>query len=221
MIPIPPERVKELREWLIEHEYTKIDGIEIPSLRVRQMLAILDDYSALKAEVERLNTWHSTLSEAWKARAEKAEAENERLGCERAQYRSLSDEWREKYQDEMFKRAEAEAELAKPAPLPKEVEEMIHTLDLLADDWYDTSGEYGESPDPEANEAMKPHVEAIRAVLKSALRPKVVSREDVDRLGDAMDACRWPTDRDGVVKSWRIIAFEWLRELGIVVGEKP
>jgi len=51
---IPPERVKELREWLIENEYTKIDGIEIPSLRVRQMLDILDDYSALKAENEEL-----------------------------------------------------------------------------------------------------------------------------------------------------------------------
>ena len=53
-IAISEERVKELREWLIENEYTKIDGIEIPSLRVRQMLAILDDYSALKEENERL-----------------------------------------------------------------------------------------------------------------------------------------------------------------------
>jgi len=79
MTTILPERVKELREWLIENEYTKIDGIEIPSLRVRQMLAILDEHSALKAEAKRLNTWHSTLSEAWKARAEKSEAENERL----------------------------------------------------------------------------------------------------------------------------------------------
>jgi len=78
------ERVKELREWLIENEYTKIDGIEIPSLRVRQMLAILDEHSALKAEAKRLNTWHSTLSEAWKARAEKSEARVKELEAELA-----------------------------------------------------------------------------------------------------------------------------------------
>lgn len=35
---------------------------------------ILFSGEMVKAEVERLNTWHTTISEAWKARAEKAEA---------------------------------------------------------------------------------------------------------------------------------------------------
>ena len=59
------ERVKELRKRASNYG----------SLPESTVNAILDDYSALKAEVKRLNTWHSTLSEAWKARAEKAEAE--------------------------------------------------------------------------------------------------------------------------------------------------
>jgi len=71
---IPTERVKELRERLDEalQEWPLLflSGVEI-----EELLVLLSDYAALKAEVERLNTWHSTLSEAWKARAEKAEAE--------------------------------------------------------------------------------------------------------------------------------------------------
>ena len=47
----------------------------IPPSARPNITAVLDDYAALKAEVKRLNTWHSTLSEAWKARAEKAETE--------------------------------------------------------------------------------------------------------------------------------------------------
>jgi len=94
-----------------------------------------------------------------------------------------------------------------PAPLPKEVEEMIHTLDLLADDWYSTSGEYGESPDFKANETMKPHVEAIRAVIKAALRPKVASREWIRKRAD-WAGCLGVTDVIGI-----------LRELGHEVSE--
>ena len=62
------DRVKELQGWLAHDEV-------IPGDILDDLLAILDDYSVLKAEVKRLNTWHSTLSEAWKDRAEKAEAQ--------------------------------------------------------------------------------------------------------------------------------------------------
>ena len=98
-----------------------------------------------------------------------------------------------------------------PAPLPKEVEEMIHTLDLLADDWYSTSGEYGESPDFKANETMKPHVEAIRAVIKAALRPKVVSRGRMTEFSHSV----WHATFDDVRKRTE----ELLRELGHEVSE--
>jgi len=96
-----------------------------------------------------------------------------------------------------------------PAPLPKEVEGMIHTLDLLADDWYASSGEYGESPNPEANESMKPHVEAIRAVIKASLRPMVVTRKWIRKRAD-WAGCLGVTDVAGI-----------LRELGIEVEETP
>ena len=59
------DRIKELRKRASNYG-------SLPESTVND---ILDDYSVLKAEVKRLNTWHSTLSEAWKARAEKAEAE--------------------------------------------------------------------------------------------------------------------------------------------------
>ena len=73
---IAPSRVEGHRRFL--EKASKVGGV-ISARSASEYLAILDDYSALKAEVERLNTWHSTLSEAWKARAEKSEAENERL----------------------------------------------------------------------------------------------------------------------------------------------
>ena len=63
------DRIKELRKRASNYG-------SLPESTVND---ILDDYSVLKAEVKRLNTWHSTLSEAWKTRAEKSEAENERL----------------------------------------------------------------------------------------------------------------------------------------------
>ena len=89
------ERVKELRKRASNYG-------SLPESTVND---ILDDYSALKAEVKRLNTWHSTLSEAWKARAEKAEAENEKLRNEQA----LSDKAWDIQRDKLEK-AEAESD---------------------------------------------------------------------------------------------------------------
>lgn len=43
--------------------------------------------------------------------------------------------------------------------------DSIHTLDLLADEWYATSG--GDAPDVEANARMKKSVDAIRSLLES------------------------------------------------------
>ena len=58
MTTIPPERVKELREFFREESQWGVQG-----LRKKQrdgyfddLLAILDDYSALRAENERLRT---------------------------------------------------------------------------------------------------------------------------------------------------------------------
>lgn len=59
--------------------------------KIEKALDILEDYRKaespsvldrvipdIKAEVERLNTWHSTISQVWKDRAEKAEAKLEK-----------------------------------------------------------------------------------------------------------------------------------------------
>ena len=45
--------------------------------------------------------------------------------------------------------------------------DAVHTISLLAENWYETSGEYGEGPDVESNEIMKPSVENIRALLEA------------------------------------------------------
>jgi Xaa-Pro aminopeptidase len=77
---ITSERPKELREWLVNRlriEYMARDKKE--AQRYEDLLAILDDYERLRVEAERLNTWHCVISGAWRARAEKAEAELERL----------------------------------------------------------------------------------------------------------------------------------------------
>jgi len=42
--------------------------------------------------------------------------------------------------------------------------DAVHTISLLAENWYETSGEYGEGPDIESNEIMKPSVENIHAL---------------------------------------------------------
>ena len=95
--PLSADRIKELREWLTSLTSGSDDDIRA------DLLSILDDHSSLRAEnellllmfgntenarfelrikldkaeaeVKRLNTWHTTISEVWKARAEKAEAE--------------------------------------------------------------------------------------------------------------------------------------------------
>jgi hypothetical protein len=69
---IAPSRIEGHRRFL--EKASKVGGV-ISARSASEYLAIIDDHSVLKAEVERLNTWHSTLSEAWKARAIKAEAE--------------------------------------------------------------------------------------------------------------------------------------------------
>ena len=50
--------------------------------------------------------------------------------------------------------------------------EALLVLGLLEQEWYDTSGEHGESPDPEANEIMRPRIAVIRSYL-SALPDEV------------------------------------------------
>jgi len=71
MTTIPPERVEKARWWL--KEFMPLGGGML-----EEVIAILSGYSALKEEVKRLNTWHCTISEAWKARAEKTEAQLEK-----------------------------------------------------------------------------------------------------------------------------------------------
>ena len=62
---ITPERVKELKD-MIDHDHESYLCDDDKA----DLFSILDEHSALRAE-------------------------NERLECERAQYRSLSDEWRD------------------------------------------------------------------------------------------------------------------------------
>jgi hypothetical protein len=45
--------------------------------------------------------------------------------------------------------------------------DALHTLCLLAAEWYSTSGEYGEGSDSEANKAMKPSVDMILSFLET------------------------------------------------------
>ena len=72
---IPPERVSKCRLFL---DYMRREGNIREREYAEDIVAIIDDHSVLKAEVKRLNTWHSTLSEAWKTRAEKTEAQLEK-----------------------------------------------------------------------------------------------------------------------------------------------
>ena len=67
---ISDERIKELREWLKTYSFTYGQCAEI--------LTLLDDYSSLRAENERLEHLHKldhSLADQWLARAEKAEAQ--------------------------------------------------------------------------------------------------------------------------------------------------
>jgi hypothetical protein len=73
--------VADLLALLDERAEAELDALkaEVERLTISESFAIgrqmfLEDcLKKAGAEVERLNTWHTTLSEAWKARAEKAE----------------------------------------------------------------------------------------------------------------------------------------------------
>lgn len=78
-----------------EYDCPKCEAIRAALLRLPQV----------EAEVERLNTWHSTISQVWKDRTEKAEAERESIMVD------LGREYKA--------RIKAEAELARLAPLKK------------------------------------------------------------------------------------------------------
>ena len=117
---ISDDRIKELREFV--HSRTRdIDHFDPDGWNKRaDLLSVLDDYSALKAENERLRIAKDGLRESLgiccamgkehKARAEKAEAALEKVCA------------RNKLMDETFgslleKNINLEAELAKVAPL--------------------------------------------------------------------------------------------------------
>jgi len=159
MTAITKERVEELRAWLTDtdlgirglrrHQYLLIwqeqkciaDLLSILSSH-DEMRAELDlgnkawlikqkQLEKMRAEVKRLNTWHTTLSESWKARAEKAEAELTRaedrhhidlmeLRAQEAQLAKVCE--RNKLMDENFgslleKNINLEEQLAKQRPL--------------------------------------------------------------------------------------------------------
>jgi hypothetical protein len=107
-IAVSEERVNELREWLTSLTSGSDDDIRA------DLLSILDDYASLRAEVERLWTENKALSSAvrygWKARAEKAEAELEKMT-------KAIESW--KKDEVIWKETEAQllAELAQQAPL--------------------------------------------------------------------------------------------------------
>jgi regulator of replication initiation timing len=88
MTTIPPERVKELREWLEDVCFN--DQAEVLGDIPKDLLVILDDYEEMRE---------------WKDRAEKAEAENEKLRNEQA----LSDKAWDIQRDKLEK-AEAESD---------------------------------------------------------------------------------------------------------------
>ena len=49
---IDTARIKELREWLKANEFFDVGGIQIPSLRVQGIFAILDDYERARPLLE-------------------------------------------------------------------------------------------------------------------------------------------------------------------------
>jgi len=137
MTAITKERFEELRGYLQNHAKEPREWW-ISTDEANDLIAILDSYSSLRAEIEalikghvklleaekylrgrcteaeaeneRLNTWHCTLSEAWKARADKAEARLAKV-CER---NKLMDE---NFGSLLEKNIKLEAQLAKQAPL--------------------------------------------------------------------------------------------------------
>ena len=96
-----------------------------------------------------------------------------------------------------------------PAPLPKEVEEAIKCMEQNAPWGYDDDG-------PQERQEHETHMAAI-AVIKAALRPKVVSREWVAWFVKTIFDMR---DK-GVSFPIEGAAETMLQSQGIEVGEKP
>jgi len=90
----------------------------------------------------------------------------------------------------------------KPAPLPKEVEEAMETLKDFVNETRGWTSLYN----------FQQRVDAALAVLKSALRPRVVSREWV---GELVEVARWG-DKDG---GYARVKSRLCSELGVVVGD--
>jgi len=89
-----------------------------------------------------------------------------------------------------------------PAPLPKEVEEAMFILHETVYQGYGFSD----------------RVEKAEAVIKAALRPKVVSREWFNELTVAIMYHHGTDETQGIIQP---VAKGILREKGIVVEEKP
>jgi hypothetical protein len=55
--------------------------------------------------------------------------------------------------------------------------DCLHTLSVLEEDWYLSSGPYGESADPEANAEMKKSVDKLRSMLieRDALKAELAA----------------------------------------------
>ena len=154
MTTIPPERVEKARWWL--KEFMPLGGGML-----EEVIAILDDYAALRAENELgkmlIDDLTRDLNEE-NARAEKAEAELEKAKSD------LIDE--SKRRAAIAKSLQAhQDQLAKQAPL-----------------------------------------------VKTALQPKVVSREWV---GELVEVARWG-DKDG---GYARVKSRLCSELGVVVGD--
>jgi len=132
--PLSAERVEKLREWLTKKMLRgclTVGGAKAEFI-CDDLLAILDDYSSLRAENEKLTHLHNfdhSLADQWLARAEKAEAENERLRVAQAEINQGATQEIVRLQhiidcantplmaDVLKERDELKAELAKQRPL--------------------------------------------------------------------------------------------------------
>ena len=108
-----------------------------------------------------------------------------------------------------------EAALSKPAPLPQEVEEAMIRMDNAINRAYERRlDNLGKSYAAE----QKLLEDAALAVVRAALRPKVVSREWVDDLSARIDKIQFVTcPNDATLDTVE----RTIDELGIEVGEKP
>jgi hypothetical protein len=121
--PLSAERVEKLKQWLW-HPAPKYYSLTTRDDIRRDIEVIIDDDSSLRAENELLN--NNAMNDyaahlELKARAEKAEAENERLRAEFSTLKKAYDDecaWRGRgYRDLLTRAEKAEAKLTKQAPL--------------------------------------------------------------------------------------------------------